>query len=222
MHQPNGAQTASPRRHDGATTSARNSAQSAVRADSTSADHWQQREGAHVNGRGGSAPGDVEGQREVQGGGYRGGRGSDDSAMNDASGESRQLALRTLTTDESRQRPKRLENESYNSPEPLKPPDKPALQRTESPSAELEGESRAASSCDVGPTRDNADASRALEDVEDAREWPTKLPNASELERKRSERKEKRSRTWESSTRARRPGRRSGRVGSVRERRGRQ
>ena len=73
VHQPLGAQTDSPRGCDGATTAARDNAQSAERADSTSADHRQRREDAHVNDRGGSAPGDVESRREVQGGGYDGG-----------------------------------------------------------------------------------------------------------------------------------------------------
>ena len=48
MHQPNRAQTGKPRRRDSATTSVRNSAQSAGRADSTITDHRQRREDAHV------------------------------------------------------------------------------------------------------------------------------------------------------------------------------
>jgi hypothetical protein len=89
MHQLNGAQTASPRRHDGATTSVRKSAQSAGRADNTNADHQQRREDAHMEGRGGSGNGDVEGQGKVQGGGYEGGRGSSDGAAKTANDESR-------------------------------------------------------------------------------------------------------------------------------------
>ena len=73
VHQPNRAQTGKPRRRDGATTSVRKSAQSAGRADSTNTDHRQRREDAHVEDRGGSGTGDVEGHGEVQGGGYGGG-----------------------------------------------------------------------------------------------------------------------------------------------------
>ena len=50
VHQPLGAQTESPRRYDGAMTSARDSAQSAERADSTSADHRQQRKDVDLHG----------------------------------------------------------------------------------------------------------------------------------------------------------------------------
>ena len=89
MHQLNGAQTSSPRRQDGATTSVHNSAQSARCADSTITDHWQRHEDAYVEDRGGSGMGNVEGHGEVQGGGYGGGRGSGDSTTNNASNESR-------------------------------------------------------------------------------------------------------------------------------------
>jgi hypothetical protein len=40
---------------------------------------------------------------KVQGGGCRGGRGSGDSATNDASGESRRIALKALAEDRRRQ-----------------------------------------------------------------------------------------------------------------------
>ena len=89
VHQPNGALTDSLRRHDGATTSVRNSAQSAGRADSTITDHRQWREDVHVEDRGGSGTGHVEGHVEVQGGEYESGQGCDDSTTNDASDESR-------------------------------------------------------------------------------------------------------------------------------------
>ena len=88
VHQPNGAQTGSPQRQDGATTSVRNSAQSAQRANSTITDHQQRHEDAHVEDRGGSGTGDVESHGEVQGGGYGGGRGSSDGTTNNASDES--------------------------------------------------------------------------------------------------------------------------------------
>ena len=104
MHQPNGALMDSLRRHDGATTSVRNSAQSAGCADSTNTDHRQRREDAHVEGRGGSGTGNVEGHGEVQGGGYESGRGSGDGTTNDASDESRQLTLKALAEDGGRQR----------------------------------------------------------------------------------------------------------------------
>ena len=48
VHQPNRAQTGSPRRQDGATTSVHKSAQSAGRANSTNTDHWQRHEDAHM------------------------------------------------------------------------------------------------------------------------------------------------------------------------------
>ena len=40
---------------------------------------------------------------KVQGGGYGGGRGSDDSMTNSASGKSRRLALKALAEDEAHQ-----------------------------------------------------------------------------------------------------------------------
>ena len=112
------------------------------------------------------------------------GNGDGDGAASSTSSGSRRATPKSLAEDEPHQHRERLANESNYSPEPLEPPDKPALQRTESLSVELEGESRAASSCDVGPTSGEADASRAPEDIEDAREWPTKLPSTLELEHK--------------------------------------
>ena len=88
VHQPLGAQTNSPQRHDGVMTSVHNSAQIAKCADSTSTDHQQQCEDVHGNDRGGSGLDDIEGHREVQGGGYDSGRGSGNSTANNASGES--------------------------------------------------------------------------------------------------------------------------------------
>ena len=75
----------------------------------------------------------------------------------DASGESQRLALKALAEDEACQRRERLTNESDDLPEPPKPPDDPAQRRTESPSVELEGESRAASSCDIESVEGEAD-----------------------------------------------------------------
>ena len=126
VHQPLGAQTDSPRRRDGATTSARDSAQPAECADSTSVDH-RQREDAHVNGRGGSALGDVEVRREVQGDGTGGRRGNDDGAASSASGGSQGATPKSLAEEEMCQCRERLANESNDLPEPPKPPDKPAL-----------------------------------------------------------------------------------------------
>ena len=104
--------------------------------------------------------GDVEGRRQVQGGAENdGGRGSDDSTTNDASDESRRFVLKALAEDKACQRRDRLANESNDLPEPPKPPDDPAQRRTESPSVELEGERRAASSCDVKRIRAQAVAS---------------------------------------------------------------
>ena len=136
-----------------------------------------------------SDTGDVEGRREVQGGGKEVGRGSGDSAANDASGESRRLVLKALAEDESCQRPERLTNESNDSPEPPKPPDKPALRRTESSSVEPEGESVAATSCDVERTRGDTDAPRAPEDVENAVKRPENLPDALGREQECSKRR---------------------------------
>ena len=51
-------------------------------------------------------------------------------------------------------------------------------------------ERNAASSCDVGRTRAEVDASSMLESIEDALKQSKKLWNASELERKRSEQRE--------------------------------
>ena len=101
VHQPNGAQTGSPRRRDGTTTSVRNSAQSAGRADSTNTDHRQWREDVHMEDRGGSGMDDVKGHAKVQGGGYGGGRGSSDGTTNNTSGESRRLVLKALAEDEA-------------------------------------------------------------------------------------------------------------------------
>ena len=77
--------------------------------------------------------------------------------------------------DDSCQHRERLENGSYDSPEPPEPHDESAQQRSKSPSVELEGESRAASSCDVGPTRDEVDASQASGHVEGNLNVPKKL-----------------------------------------------
>ena len=108
--------------------------------------------------------------------------------MNDASGKSQQLALRTLTTDESLQRPKRLGNESYNSPEPLEPPDR---RQDDSPSVKLEGERNAAARCDVELTTGETDTLGASGRVEDVGNKLKKLVNASDREHERSKRKDK-------------------------------
>jgi hypothetical protein len=126
---------------------------------------------------------------KVQGGGCRGGRGSGNSATNDASGESQRIALKALAEDGRRQCQERLANESSDSPEPPKPPDEPAQRPTQSPSVELEEERRAASSCDVERTIANADASGAPEDDGDDRERPMKLQTTLERVRESSERK---------------------------------
>jgi hypothetical protein len=129
------------------------------------------------------------GHGKVQGGGYKGGQGSSDSAANDASGESRRIALKALAEDEVCQRREQLANESNDSSEPPKPPDDPAKRRTQSPSVELEGERMTAASCDVEPAEGEQDASEAPERVEDDCERPRKLPNTSERVNERSERK---------------------------------
>ena len=95
---------------------------------------------------------------KVQGGGYESGR---DGTMNDASDESQQLALKALAEDGGRQCQGRPANGSSDSPEPPKLPDDPVPRRTESSSVKLDGERRAASSCDVERTRSQADESEA-------------------------------------------------------------
>ena len=65
------------------------------------------------------------------------------------------------------------------SPKPPKPPDNPAQRQTKSPSVELEGERRAASSCDVERTRAQADASGAPGHDGDDWERPIKLQTTS-------------------------------------------
>ena len=80
---------------------------------------------------------------------------------------------------------------SDDSPRALTPPDKPTQQHSKFPSVELEGERREASSCNVGYTSAKMDASEASGSVEDAGEQPKKPQSTSELERKRSKRKDK-------------------------------
>ena len=92
----------------------------------------------------------ASGMAKVQGGGYGGGRGSGQPA-----------------------------NESSDSPEPPKPPEDPAQRRTESSSLALEGERRAASSCDVECTRAQADASGAPGRDQDNWKRPMKLQTTS-------------------------------------------
>jgi hypothetical protein len=153
VHQPNGAQTDSLRRHDGVTTSARQGAQSAARADSTNADHRERHGDAHARGQ-------WQGQVERRVG-----------------------KPKMLTTNESRQHPKRPEHESNNSPTAS---DNPAQRRTQSPSVELEGERRAASSCDVERVRGEADASGAPGRDQDDRKRLMKLLDMSVCVSKRS------------------------------------
>ena len=76
-------------------------------------------------GNGPSGVAKVRGAK-VQGGGYGGGRGSGDGTANDASDESRRLALKALAEDRGCQCRERPTNESSDSPEPPKPPDDPA------------------------------------------------------------------------------------------------
>ena len=103
--------------------------------------------------------------------------------MNNPSGESQQLTLRVLTTDKSCQHPKQLENKSYNSPEPLKPPER---QQDDSPSVKLEGEWNAAASCDVELTIGEMDMLGAPGQVEDIGNKLKKLVNMSDHEHERS------------------------------------
>ena len=98
---------------------------------------------------------------------------------NDTSGESRQLVLKALAEDEGCQHQDRLANEPNNLPEPPKPPNNPAQRQTKSPSIELEGERRAASSCNVECTRTQTDASEAPGHDGDDEKWPMKLLNMS-------------------------------------------
>ena len=67
----------------------------------------------------------VSSMAKVQGGGYGGGRGSGDGTTNNASDESRRLALKALAEDGGCQCREQLANESNDSPEPPEPPDGP-------------------------------------------------------------------------------------------------
>ena len=126
---------------------------------------------------------------EVQGGGYGGGRGSGDGTTNDASDESRRLALKALVADGVRQCRERPANESSDSPEPPKPPDDPAPRRTESLSVKLKAERRVATSCDVECTRAQTDASGAPGYDQDDRKRPMKLQTTSGCVNERSKAK---------------------------------
>ena len=79
---------------------------------------------------------------------------------------------------------------SDDSPRALTPPNEPAQRRSKSPSVELEGERREASSCDIERTSAETDASEASGSVEDAGEQLKKPQSASEHEHKHSKRKE--------------------------------
>ena len=74
------------------------------------------------------------------------------------------------------------------SPDPPASPDEPANTPSKPQSFELEGERRAATSCDVELTGDNANASGAQEHLEDARNVPKKPTKVSEHAIKRLER----------------------------------
>ena len=161
MHQPLGAQTESPRRHDGVTTSARGGARSAAHADSTNTDHRQQREDAHERG----------GKERVEVRVLRASEGRMDTTVGPGGG----LGAPDMSDD---------------SPRALTPPDKPAQRHSESPSVKPEEKRRFQSSVEVGPTSAEADASRPSSGDEDAREQPRKPRNASDLERERSERRD--------------------------------
>ena len=126
---------------------------------------------------------------KVQGGGYGGGRGSSDSTTNNASDESRRLALKALAEDGVCQCQEQLANESKDSPEPPEPPDNPMQRRTQSPSVELEEERRAASSCDVEHTRTQTDALGTPGRDQDNRKRPMKLRTTSEHVNESSKRK---------------------------------
>ena len=179
VHQPLGAQTDSPRRRDGTTTSARDSAQPAKHADSTSVDH-RQREDTHMNGRGGSTLGDVEDRREVQGDGTGGRQGNDDGAASSTSGGSRGATPKSLAEEEMCQCPERITYVKTELPEPPKPPDKAANRPNKPPSAELEGEWIGSANHGDGLTGDGMDIPGAPERNKDDLKRPTKLRNTSE------------------------------------------
>ena len=67
------------------------------------------------------------------------------------------------------------ENVPEAPPTPPEPPDKPVLRHSKSPSAELEGERNAASSCDVERTSGDTDMSGVSTNVEDAGNEPKEL-----------------------------------------------
>lgn len=73
-------------------------------------------------------------------------------------------------------------------PTPPEPPNKPALQHSESPSTRLEGERNKALSCDAKRTSTKKDTSEASGSIEDAGEQLKKLWNMSECEHKHSKR----------------------------------
>ena len=159
MYQPIRAQTGSPRRQDGVTISVCNGTQSARHADSTSIDHADAtvRSGSDADSR--VDMGDIKGHEEVQEGGYR---GSSDGAAN-------------IATDRAHQHREQLTNESKDLPELPEPPDNPTQRQTQSLSIELEGERRAASSCNVERTRVEAEASEVQGHNGDNGKQPMKL-----------------------------------------------
>ena len=75
-----------------------------------------------------------------------------------------------------------IEHSPEASPTPPEPPNKPALQHSESPSTRLEGERNEASSCDAKRTSTKKDTSEASGSIEDAGEQSKKLWNMSECE----------------------------------------
>ena len=74
---------------------------------------------------------------------------------------------------------------------PPEPPDKPAQRCSKSPSIKLEGERRAASSCNVERTSGDTDMSGVLTSIKETGEQPKKLSSTSELEREHLERRDK-------------------------------
>jgi hypothetical protein len=94
----------------------------------------------------------------------------------------------TSGDDEHGQRiPTDVEDVPEDPPVPFPSPDQPANREDEPPSVELEGERIPYTSCDVGPTSNEADVSRASEDVEDDGTVPKNLRSGSEREHERSE-----------------------------------
>ena len=81
----------------------------------------------------------------------------------------------TYVEDDNQRTSRDDEHAPKTSPTLPKPPDDPTPRRNESPSIELEGERRAAPSCDVECTRSQADASGAPGRDENGWKRPMKL-----------------------------------------------